>query len=119
MQVPVSGTLGMSTVPYQNAGKMQNRGLEMTVRYNDRFGKVGTHFSASATRVYNKVQDLAGKDELIMSDHIWRVNEPFNSLYGLQTEGIYQSEEEIKNHLIFSKNGTALQSIYGYETRTG
>ena len=32
MQVPVSGTLGMSTVPYQNAGKMQNRGLEMLVR---------------------------------------------------------------------------------------
>lgn len=119
MQVPVSGTLGMSTVPYQNAGKMQNRGLEMTVRYNDRFGKVGTHFSASATRVYNKVQDLAGKDELIMSDHIWRVNEPFNSLYGLQTEGIYQSEEEIKNHLIFSKNGTALNPYMGMKPEPG
>ena len=47
-----------------------------------------------------------------MSDHIWRVNEPFNSLYGLQTEGIYQSEEEIKNHLIFSKNGTASIHIW-------
>lgn len=113
MQVPVSSTLGMTTVPYQNAGEMRNKGLELTLRYNDRFGKVGTNFSLSATRIKNEVRSLAGKDELIMGNTIWRVGAPFNSFYGLQTEGIYQSPNEINHHLIFSDNGVALNPYMG------
>lgn len=113
MQVPVSSTLGMTTVPYQNAGAMRNKGLELTLRYNDRFGQVGTSFSLSATRIKNEVRNLAGKDELIMGNTIWRVGSPFNSFYGLQTEGIYQSQNEIYNHLIFSDRGTAVNPYMG------
>lgn len=119
MQVPVSSTLGMTTVPYQNAGKMRNRGLEMTLRYNDRFGDVGTQFSVSATRIKNEVRDLAGKDELIMGNTIWRVGESFNSFYGLQTEGIYQSQEEINNHLVFNDRGTAVNPYMGMTPMPG
>ena len=119
MQVPVSSTLGMTTVPYQNAGKMRNRGLEMTLRYNDRFGDVGTQFSVSATRIKNEVRDLAGKDELIMGNTIWRVGESFNSFYGLQTEGIYQSQKEINNHLIFNDRGTAVNPYMGMTPMPG
>lgn len=113
MQVPVSSTLGMTTVPYQNAGKMRNKGLELSLRYNDRFGEVGTNFSLSATRIKNEVRNLAGKDELIMGNTIWRVGAPFNSFYGLQTEGIYQSMNEINNHLIFNDKGVAVNPYMG------
>lgn len=119
MQVPVSSTLGMTTVPYQNAGKMRNKGLEISLRYNDKFGELGTQFSLSATRVRNEIRDLAGKDELIMGNTIWRVGSSFNSFYGLQTEGIYQSQEEINNHLIFSDKGTALNPYMGMTPMPG
>lgn len=113
MQVPVSGTLGMTTVPYQNAGKMRNKGLEFILRYNDRFGGIGTHISLSATRVKNEVTNLAGKDELIFGNTIWRVGSSFNSFYGLQTEGIYQNSNEINNHLIFTDKGININPYMG------
>lgn len=119
MQVPVSSTLGMTTVPYQNAGKMQNKGLEMTIRYNDHFGNIGTQFSLSATRVKNEIKDLAGQNELIMGNMIWRVGNSFNSFYGLQTEGIYQSTDEINNHLIFNENGVPVNPYMGMTPMPG
>ncbi len=113
MQVPVSSTLGMSTDPYQNSGKMTNKGLEMLLRYNDRFGELGFNTNVSASYIRNEVKNLAGVDELIRGNTIWRIGSSFNSLYGLETEGIYQSDEEIKNHLVFSKNGISLNPYYG------
>lgn len=113
MQVPVSSTLGMTTVPYQNAGKMRNKGIELILRYNDRFGDIGTHFSMSAAHIKNEVKNLAGKEELIMGNNIWRVGQPFNSYYGLQTEGIYQNQGEINNHLIFSNQNTSVNPYMG------
>jgi len=113
MQVPVSSTLGMTTIPYQNAGKMENRGLEIILRYNDKFGDVNFSSTISGSHVTNKVKNLGGKDEIIMGNMIWRVGKPFNSFYGLQTEGIYQSDEEINNHLIFNRNGTSTNPYMG------
>lgn len=113
MQVPVSATLGMSTVPYQNSGKMQNKGLELMLRYNEQIGQVHASINGSVSYVKNKIKSLAGKDEIVYKTTIWRVGEPFNSFYGLQTEGIYQSQNEINNHLIFNQNGTSVNPYMG------
>lgn len=113
MQVPVSSTLGMTTTPYQNAGKMQNRGLEMTFRYNGDIGPVNAAITLSAAHMSNKIKSLAGRDEIIMGTTVWRVGRAFNSFYGLKTKGIYQSDEEIRNHLIFQRDGSPVNPYIG------
>jgi hypothetical protein len=113
MQIPVSSTLGMTVTPYQNVGRMENKGLEMILRYNDKFGDVKFFSSLSATKVNNEIKNLGGAEEIINGNLIWRVGESYNALYGLETEGIYQSDAEIREHLIFEKDGVALNPYIG------
>ncbi|CAL1519685.1 TonB-dependent receptor [Chitinophaga sp. MM2321] len=114
MQIPVSSTLGLTTTPYQNVGKMRNKGIEMNVKYTGSLGPVGLNVNVMASHVQNRVSDLAGRNPIINGDLIWKEGYPYNSFYGFQTEGIYQSQEEINNHLIVkNKDGDQVNAYAG------
>lgn len=114
MQIPVSSTLGMTTLPYQNVGEMENYGMEYKLNYKTKFKDVDFDFTLTASQTKNKIKDLAGQDPIINYNLIWKEGEAYNSFYGLQTEGIYQSQQEIDDHLIFtSDDGTPINPYMG------
>lgn len=114
MQIPVSSTLGLTTTPFQNVGKMKNQGFELSVRYNDRIGNVAINAGGMVSHVKNRVTDLAGRNPIISNNIIWKEGYSYNSFFAFETEGIYQSQEEINNHLILrDKNGTATNPYVG------
>jgi TonB-linked SusC/RagA family outer membrane protein len=114
MQIPVSSTLGLTTIPYQNAGKMKNHGIEMSLKYNDRIGKVGIGVNVMGSRVTNRVTDLAGRSPIINGSLVWKEGSSYNSLYAYETEGIYQSQDEINKHLILTdKDGNSTNPYVG------
>jgi len=114
MQIPVSSTLGLSTTPFQNVGKMKNEGIEMNVKYNGSIGPVGLNAAVMASHVKNRVSDLAGRNPIINGDLIWKEGYSYNSFYGYQTEGIYQSKDEINHHLISkTKDGDPVNAYAG------
>ncbi|MFT3947614.1 MAG: TonB-dependent receptor [Agriterribacter sp.] len=114
MQIPVSSTLGITTTPYQNAGKMKNHGIEMSVRYTDRIGQVDVGVSAMASHVINRITDLAGRSPIISGSLIWKEGSSVNSFFAYEAEGIYQSQDEINKHLLLTdKDGNTTNPYVG------
>lgn len=105
LKLPIPGTTGLKPA-YQNAGKVRNRGWDITLRYNDRIGDFEYGIGVNLSDVHNEITNLAGTGPYIYDRTIQQEGYPITSLYGLQAEGLFQSTDEIKNHA--SQLGTIL-----------
>ncbi|MFA5326397.1 MAG: TonB-dependent receptor [Prolixibacteraceae bacterium] len=94
--------------PFYNGGDIVNKGLELSLRWNDHIGdfNYGAHFNVSKNK--NEVTRLGNASGFIQSagsiisqgtDPVWRVETgfPVGYFYGYETAGIFQNEEEINN----------------------
>lgn len=98
-----------------NAATIQNRGLEVTLRWSDDINKDFSYYiGGNITFNQNKTLDLNGGQALLSggvgqqsfttkSDN----GQPIGSFYVLQVEGIFQSQEEIDNYT--DKDGNKIQ----------
>ena len=94
MEVPVPNEFGLGAYT-DNVGAMVNRGMEMTVGYNNKWGN--WTFGATANLAYNKnkILNLDGKG--IMEDgdiKVKQVGEAINMYRLYHVEGMFQSDEE-------------------------
>ncbi|MNY05734.1 TonB dependent receptor [compost metagenome] len=105
LAVPVSAVYGL-TAPIQNAGAVENKGWEFVLSYKDRKGDFSYNGSFNISFINNKVTDLHGTGPHLTNTTFRDVGYPINSLYGFIAEGIFQSQEEVKNHALQS-NRTA------------
>lgn len=94
MKLYVSELYGKNA-PFQNAAKVQNQGWEASVRYDNQFGDFKLGIGANISDVKNKIIDMKGQ----VSGTLLRQQEGYsiNSIYGYQSDGLYQSQEEIDN----------------------
>lgn len=97
LKLPIPGTTGLNAA-YQNAGEVRNKGWDLTVRYNDKIGDFQYNVGANLSDVKNEIVNLAGTGPYMYDRTIHQEGKPISSLYGLEAEGLFQSEEEIKNH---------------------
>lgn len=122
MQLPVSKTFGFTENPWKNAGRMRNTGFEFEIAYSETFARWGLSASANISFNENKILDLKGQSPIINSTTGILLKEglPINTLYGYEIEGIYQSEQEIHDHLqTFDRNGNVLTSYSGMIAKPG
>ncbi|WP_224997050.1 TonB-dependent receptor [Cesiribacter sp. SM1] len=107
MAVPVSTGYSDVFVPSINAGKIQNKGIELAVRTVNTTGKLAwnTDFNIS----YNKNKVISLNDTVPMSTggigfnyNLARIQagRPINEFYGYVTNGLFQTEEEVENYAI-------------------
>lgn len=90
----LAGTMGLN-VGQSNVGTVSNKGIEVNLTYNGKFGK-NFNFSISPnfTFVKNKVEKLAdGKTEEINSGRI--VGQPIGIIYGYESDGLFVDQAEI------------------------
>lgn len=110
--VPIPQYVG-AAAPRVNAGTMQNRGIELTAGY-----KGGNAFkynvSANVSFIKNKVTSLGGGAPQdgggvgkIGNTTRTEVGLPFPYFFGLRTDGIFNTQEELDAYK--NKNGTAIQ----------
>jgi len=129
MKVPVPISLGIPSTPYQNAGSMENKGLEFSAHYQKNFSK-NFKFNTSLTlsHIENKVLVLKGKGPILhaTSDNSTPVlisteGQPYGSFYGYVTESIFQVTDftwqnnsdatiPVQNRTYTLKTGIATQS---------
>lgn len=100
--IPVQSGFGGSV---QNIGKVENKGFEFSLGYNNQLGKVNwsSNFNISFNR--NKVLSLVegterllygiGRGETGFGQSIVIPGQPLGMFYGYRFEGIWQTEEEI------------------------
>ncbi|MDV6169471.1 TonB-dependent receptor [Flavobacterium sp. DG1-102-2] len=104
--------------PFINGGDVTNKGFEIALGYTKSFGddwrvSVNANFSHNkneVTRVANANGIINGDSNLLFQglDEMNRVQEgqPIGFFYGLQTGGIFQTQDEIN---AYSQNGTLIQ----------
>lgn len=106
--VPVTSGYSDIYVPYINAGKIQNKGIELVINtkniLKEKFSWT-SDFVLSVNR--NKVIDLNGDVPLItgglgLNYNVSRIQEgyPVNVFYGYVQDGIFQNQKEIDNHAV-------------------
>lgn len=88
---------GIGSVPYQNVGKVQNRGWELSVNYNDSQDDFRWTGGFNLSGIQNKIIDNYGVDAIIGSS-INREGYAIRSFYGLNALGIYKTDEDVLNH---------------------
>jgi TonB-linked SusC/RagA family outer membrane protein len=123
MQLPVSSTFGFTEVPWVNAGRMKNVGLEISASYVKKLSEnlqFNTNGNISFNR--NKILSLKGASPILQDARGILLEEgyPINTLYGYEMEGIYQNDEEIHNHLrTFDRFGNPTNSYSGLVAAPG
>lgn len=90
LPVPMEYGFGNSKV---NIGKMRNNGWEWEVRWSDEIGNFKYGVSGNLSDNRNKVVDLAGTGPWV--NGYTDVGLPFNSFYGYESLGLFQSDEEV------------------------
>lgn len=83
--------------PQQNVGRVKNKGWEIGLTWKSEKNKNFKYdLACNLSDVRNQVIDLHGvfKNELTTNMEGY----PINSIYGLQAEGYFQSEEEVNKH---------------------
>jgi TonB-linked SusC/RagA family outer membrane protein len=107
MVVPVSTGYSDVNVPSINAGKMENKGVEITVNTRNLTGKLkwNTSFNIS----FNKNKVVSINDTIPMSSGSIGLNQnlaliqagyPINFFYGFKTDGIFQTQAEVDSHAV-------------------
>lgn len=105
MKAPVADIMG-AEAPDINAGDVENRGVELGLRWNDNLGdfRYGAYFNITKnTNEVTKMGDDSGFIESSPSvisqgtDPVWRVQTgyPIGYFYGYKTAGVFQNAQQI------------------------
>ena len=93
-QVPISAALGINTAglkPWYNIATIQNRGVEISVQWRDKIGKLDYGIISNFTTIKNSV--ISVPSVLTSTYNRTQVGSPIGSLYGYVADGIIQLDE--------------------------
>ena len=97
LTLPVPGTIGLKP-PYQNAGKVKNVGWDFNLMYRNHDNEFKYSVGAVLSDVKNEIVDLYESGPYIYDYSIRRVGDPMDALYLLESDGLFQTQDEIDNH---------------------
>ncbi|MEQ8553076.1 MAG: TonB-dependent receptor [Cyclobacteriaceae bacterium] len=98
LELPIPYIIGLNP-PFQNAGNVINTGWEFEIGYRNNIGNDFFYgISGNLSDVKNEVTNLKGAGPFISGNSIITEGYPIGSIYGLQSDGLFQSQSEIDNH---------------------
>lgn len=114
LRVPVPGYGGVQNPPFVNGGDVTNKGFEIMIGYEDtRPSGITYNISANLAQNRNEVTSLSNAGSAINQFisfvglvNVTQVGSPIASFWGWQTDGIFQTQEEVDSHA-FQSSGTA------------
>jgi len=100
-------TAGNAGPPFVNIGKMENRGLDFSIGYNGNIGNdLGFNIDLNFGAYKNEILSIDGSQDFFFSGFGGRfgniirneIGAPIGSFYGLEADGIFQSQAEVDAH---------------------
>ncbi|WP_204273742.1 TonB-dependent receptor [Draconibacterium mangrovi] len=88
--------------PQQNTGKMNTKGWELELSWNDRIGDFSYSVSANLSDFTSEMGDLGGIQ--FLGDQVKFKGSEFNEWYGYVSEGLFQTQEEVDNSAVLNSN---------------
>lgn len=104
VSLPISG--GGNVAPtFVNSANVQNKGIELSVNYRNNDKAFKYAIGANLSTVANKIKKMHPNFPVRTGEY-WRdeVGVSIASFYGYQMEGIYQSVQEVQQHLFNTPN---------------
>ncbi|NAS10738.1 TonB-dependent receptor [Poritiphilus flavus] len=98
-EIDIPDVIGAQTAPVVNLATVENKGIEIDLSYNDKFGHLGFSAGLNFTTVDNVVTELF--NDRPQGSQEARIEEgfPIGYIYGYQTDGIFQSQAEVDAYL--------------------
>ena len=101
--VTLPSTFGAS-VPKINYGELTATGWELALDYNHKFDNgLGLNVRGSISHVTEEITKWSDKDKSVTGNYLGK---KLGEIWGFETEGIFQTEEEVKNHASQAKYET-------------
>lgn len=103
LQLPIPGVIGLNP-PQQNAGVVENKGIEIQLGLKNRKSKLSYDISGNLGYNANEIISLAGTGPYINTTSAWtpvyikKEGYPIDSHYGYLIDGFFQTEEEVANY---------------------
>ena len=88
----VVGITGTANLPYENMGKIENKGWELEIGWRDQIGEVKYNLLFNLSDAKNKIVDL-GTSEPRLTNNIRREGDPIDAYYGYLTDGLAQIDD--------------------------
>lgn len=87
-----SDVLGM-TAPYENAGVVDSKGIELSLDYNKRFGELTFNLGGNFMYTKNKIKEQLEEPRLY--PNLVQTGNPYGQTYGLEAIGFFRDEADI------------------------
>lgn len=101
--------------PYQNAGKVSNKGWELGINYDGNIKDFKYNIGVNVSDVKNKVVDMHGINQSAVT--VSREGYPVNAIFGLEAEGFFQNADEVAKHA--TQFGTIAPGDIKYKDQNG
>lgn len=104
--LPITSGYEDVTTTYVNAGKVSNKGIELSVNTVNLNGILKWESSLTASYNKNRILDLNSDTPLYLNQYnnsyltIQKVGAPINSFYGYVTDGIFQNQSDVDKHAL-------------------
>lgn len=106
LRTPVPGIFGNVEFPWTNTGEIVNKGFEFNINYKNHYNKFNYDIGFNFSFIDNIVNSL-GKGGKSIYSGLFRgsyvskteVGESVASFYGYETDGIFQNNYEIEEHI--------------------
>lgn len=95
VNLPIPNTLGGLSAPNQNAGTVNNKGIELLVNHTNKIGKFEYDISLNGAMISNTIRSTAGRENWIDGNTINQVGSPISSYFGYVSEGLFRTQEEV------------------------
>ncbi|MFA5296940.1 MAG: TonB-dependent receptor [Lutibacter sp.] len=103
-RTPVSPLEGIGESPFQNSGKIRNKGLELELGYNKDKGDFTYNISGNVSFIKNEILEIAEGFDIIYDNTTQvathyplanAVGEPLFSFYLIETDGLLRTDTEV------------------------
>lgn len=121
MDLPAPAVHGATAIPTVNAAQVSNKGVELTLNWNDRIGNVNYGATFNGSYVKNNIDKYKGKDAAGRSGSTtvtWE-GHAIGTLFMLRTDGIIETEDQLqKVNEMLAANKSAFTYV-GYKSGKG
>lgn len=108
--IPLLSSLTKELLPVVNMGKVENKGYEVEINWNDHIGKNFDYY-VSGNVSYSK-NKIVFQDEVEPNEtYLWRTGQPVGSIFGYVAEGFYTEDDFIDKQL---KDGFSIPQVPVY-----
>lgn len=98
----VSSVIGIG-VPQLCEGIVNNQGVELSFDLSDKIGRFGYSLSGNFTYAKNKI--INNNEGFKTEDYLYKKGQSLNQYYGLQSDGFFNTVEEINNSEVYQSFG--------------